>query len=255
MKNISKAFPGVQALDNVSLSVKPGTVHALMGENGAGKSTLMKCLFGMYTIDSGEVRVSGEQMEFTDVRDGMSAGIAMIHQELQPIRMMTIAENIFLGRYPMTKFNTVDHHKINKDSERLLELVGLHVDPRTLMDELTVSQMQSVEIAKAISQNAKIIIMDEPTSSLTDREVETLFENIHRLRKEGIAIIYISHKIDEILQISDEITILRDGQYVGTWPASEMTNETIIKHMVGRELTGLFPEKTNKVQDEAHLTC
>lgn len=253
MKNISKAFPGVQALDNVSLSVKPGTVHALMGENGAGKSTLMKCLFGMYTIDSGEVRVSGEQMEFTDVRDGMSAGIAMIHQELQPIRMMTIAENIFLGRYPMTKFNTVDHHKINKDSERLLELVGLHVDPRTLMDELTVSQMQSVEIAKAISQNAKIIIMDEPTSSLTDREVETLFENIHRLRKEGIAIIYISHKIDEILQISDDITILRDGQYVGTWPASEMTNETIIKHMVGRELTGLFPEKTNKVQDEVIL--
>lgn len=253
MKNINKSFPGVKALDNVKLSVKPGTVHALMGENGAGKSTLMKCLFGMYSIDSGDVYISGKKKVLTDVKDGINSGIAMIHQELQPIKMMTIAENIYLGRYPVTKFKTVDHQKMNDEAKVLLEKVGLDVKPTDLMEKLTVSQMQSVEIAKAISQNAKIIIMDEPTSSLTDREVDTLFKIIYQLREDNIAIVYISHKIDEILQISDEITILRDGQYVGTWDAKDMTNELIIKNMVGRELTSLFPEKTNKVMDEIVL--
>ena len=253
MNNISKSFPGVKALDKVNLSVKPGTVHALMGENGAGKSTLMKCLFGMYSIDEGNVKIEGMDVKLMDVRDGMEHGIAMIHQELQPIRMMSIAENIFLGRYPLKKSGLIDHEQMYKESNLLLKEVGLDIDSRTLMDKLTVSQMQSVEIAKAISQNAKIIIMDEPTSSLTNREVDTLFSIIDKLKKQNIAIIYISHKIDEILTISDEITILRDGQYVGTWPASEMDNNSIITHMVGRKLKGLFPPKTNKVSDEVVL--
>lgn len=253
MNNISKSFPGVKALNKVNLSVKPGTVHALMGENGAGKSTLMKCLFGMYSIDEGNVKIEGMDVKLMDVRDGMEHGIAMIHQELQPIRMMSIAENIFLGRYPLKKSGLIDHEQMYKESNLLLKEVGLDIDSRTLMDKLTVSQMQSVEIAKAISQNAKIIIMDEPTSSLTNREVDTLFSIIDKLKKQNIAIIYISHKIDEILTISDEITILRDGQYVGTWPASEMDNNSIITHMVGRKLKGLFPTKTNKVSDEVVL--
>lgn len=253
MNNISKSFPGVKALNKVNLSVKPGTVHVLMGENGAGKSTLMKCLFGMYSIDEGNVKIEGMDVKLMDVRDGMEHGIAMIHQELQPIRMMSIAENIFLGRYPLKRSGLIDHDRMYKESNLLLKEVGLDIDSRTLMDKLTVSQMQSVEIAKAISQNAKIIIMDEPTSSLTNREVDTLFEIIDKLKKQNIAIIYISHKIDEILTISDEITILRDGQYVGTWPASEMDNNSIITHMVGRKLKGLFPPKTNKVSDEVVL--
>ncbi|MGT2910205.1 sugar ABC transporter ATP-binding protein [Streptococcus cameli] len=253
MKDITKTFPGVKALDQVTFNLRPGTVHALMGENGAGKSTLMKCLFGIYHRDGGTILFDGKEVDFKESKEAIDAGISMIHQELQPIRMMTIAENVFLGNYPLGKFNLVDHAKMNAETKSLLEEVGLHIDPKTLLNELTVSQMQSVEIAKAISHNAKIVIMDEPTSSLTSSEVEKLFEIIAQLKARNIGIIYISHKMDEILRISDDISVMRDGQYVGTWPAEEMTTAKIIKAMVGRELTSLFPDKTNQVQDEIVL--
>lgn len=188
MKDITKTFPGVKALDHVNLRLKPGTVHALMGENGAGKSTLMKCLYGIYHRDSGSVIFNGNEVEFKDAKEAIDSGISMIHQELQPIRMMTVGENIFLGNYPMTKFKTVDHKKMYQETERLLKEVGLDVEPTTLLNELTVSQMQSIEIAKAISHNAKVVIMDEPTSSLTATEVEKLFAIIDKLTEKGIEI-------------------------------------------------------------------
>lgn len=253
MENINKSFPGVKALDNVSLKVRPGTVHALMGENGAGKSTLMKILFGMYSRDSGTIKINREEVELTTPQESMDHGVSMIHQELQPIPMMTIGENIFLGNYPLGKFNLIDHNHMYEEAKGYLEKVDLRVSPKTMLNELTVSQMQSVEIAKALSKSARIMIMDEPTSSLTSSEVETLFKIIRELTAEGMAIIYISHKMDEILRISDDITIMRDGQYVGTWPAKEMTNASIIKHMVGRELTSLYPPKTNVVHDDVVL--
>ena len=250
MKEMRKEFPGVVALDDVKLDLRPGTVHALMGENGAGKSTLMKTLFGIYKRDKGTILYQGKEVEFNNAKEGIDAGISMIHQELNPIRMMSVGENIFLGRYPINKYGLVDHHKMYADTKDLLEQVGLDIDPKTNLNDLTVSQMQSVEIAKAVSQEAKIVIMDEPTSSLTQNESALLFKIIDKLRAQGIGIIYISHKMEEILRISDEVTILRDGKYVGTWPANELTNEKIIKHMVGRELTGMFPAKTNVVSDE-----
>ncbi len=253
MVDLNKAFPGVKALDNAQLKVRPGTVHALMGENGAGKSTLMKCLFGIYKKDSGEIFLDGQKVEFNDSKDALDHGVAMIHQELQTIRMMTIAENIFLGQYPLNKFGLVDHQRMNEETKGYLSEIGFNIDPKTLLNELTVSQMQSVEIAKAISHHAKIVIMDEPSSSLTSNEVEKLFDIINNLKSKGVAIIYISHKMDEILRISDEVTIMRDGQYVGTWPASELTTDKIITNMVGRELTSLFPPREPMVSDEEIL--
>lgn len=253
LKDINKEFPGVKALDDVCLNLKPGAVHALMGENGAGKSTLMKCLFGIYNRDSGTVKYNGQEVDFKGTKEAIEAGIAMIHQELQPIPMMTIAENLFLGNYPLNKFKMIDHDVMNEMTRDLLDQVGLNVNPKTLLRELTVSQMQLVEIAKALAHDAKVVIMDEPTSSLTESEVRTLFEIINRLRNRNIAIVYISHKMEEILEISDDISIMRDGTYVGTWPASEMDNNSIIKYMVGRELKSLFPDKTNVVKDEVAL--
>ena len=175
LKDISKAFPGVQALDKVSLNLRPGTVHALMGENGAGKSTLMKCLFGIYTMDEGKIFYNDEAVEFLNPKEAIEAGVAMIHQELQPIPRMTIAENLYLGNYPMTKYKTVDHAEMNRKTVEMLKLVGLDYPPTTYLGDLTVSQMQLVEIAKALAYDAKVVIMDEPTSSLTETEVAKLF--------------------------------------------------------------------------------
>ena len=248
MKDISKSFPGVKALDRVSLNVRPGTVHALMGENGAGKSTLMKCLFGIYKRDEGTVIFDGEEVNFKDTNDALHRGIAMVHQELQPIPDRSIAENIFCGRYPMKGFGPlkiVDHETMYQETEKHLKEVGLNFNPREKLSTLSVSQMQSVEIAKAVSVNAKIVIMDEPTSSLTEKEVDALFEIIARLKAKGVSIIYISHKMEEILKISDEVTIMRDGTYVGTWPSSELTTDLIIQRMVGRELTNRYPPRSN----------
>ncbi len=249
MNHISKSFPGVKALDDVSFHVRRGTVHALMGENGAGKSTLMKCLFGIYLPDDGEIILEGKKMDFHNPKDALNAGISMIHQELQPIPYRSIAENLWIGRYPIIKIANipvmVDAKKMRDMSTDLLSRVRLNANPDTKLKDLSVSQIQSIEIAKAISYNAKIIIMDEPTSSLTQAEVTQLFEIINELRNQGVSIIYISHKMEEILRISDEVTIMRDGRYIGTYLSSELTMDLIITKMVGRELTNLYPPKNN----------
>lgn len=249
MREICKSFPGVKALDHAQLRLRPGTVHALMGENGAGKSTLMKCMFGIYKMDEGELYFEGKKVEIHDPMEALNMGIAMVHQELQPIPARTVGENIFLGRYPMKKvlgiIPTVDHKKMYENTAELLKKVRMEFDPKQMLGELSVSQMQSVEIAKAVSANCKVLILDEPTSSLTQNEVEALFRIIEDLKADGVSIVYISHKMDEILRISDEVTIMRDGQYVGTWDAKDLTTETIITKMVGRELTNLFPKREN----------
>lgn len=249
MRGVCKSFPGVRALDDAQLRLRPGTVHALMGENGAGKSTLMKCMFGIYKMDEGEIYYEGDKVEIGDPMEALKMGIAMVHQELQPIPARTIGENIFLGRYPMKKalgfIPIVDHKKMYEDTIALLEKVRMDFDPRQLVGELSVSQMQSVEIAKAVSANCKVLILDEPTSSLTQNEVEALFRIVEDLKKEGVSIVYISHKMDEILRISDEVTIMRDGKYIGTWESKNLTTDFIITKMVGRELTNLFPKREN----------
>lgn len=253
MKNITKTFPGVKALDGVQLNVRPGTVHALMGENGAGKSTLMKCLFGIYKPDGGEIILDGKPVKINSAKEAMDNGIAMIHQELHPIRFRSVMENVWLGRFP-GKMGVVDHKAMYDKTKELFEDLGLDVDPLALAGEQSAAILQMMEIARAVSINAKIIIMDEPTSSLSDREVEFLFKIINRLRSENRAIIYISHKMKEILQISDEVSIMRDGKYVGTWPAVGLTTEEIIKQMVGREMTNQFPVREDKPSDEVVLS-
>ena len=249
MRGVCKSFPGVKALDKAQLCLRPGKVHALMGENGAGKSTLMKCMFGIYSMDEGEIIYEGQKVTIKDPLEALHMGIAMVHQELQPIPARTIGENIFLGRYPMKKFlgfiPVVDHEKMYADTAELLKKVRMDFDPKQMLGELSVSQMQSVEIAKAVSANCKVLILDEPTSSLTANEVEALFRIIEDLKSEGVAIVYISHKMDEILRISDEVTIMRDGQYIGTWDCEGLTTDFIISKMVGRELTNLFPPRAN----------
>jgi methyl-galactoside transport system ATP-binding protein len=246
LKGISKSFPGVKALDSVQLSLRPGTVHALMGENGAGKSTLMKCLFGIYKMDAGEIYLDGEKVTIENPDDAMRHGIAMVHQELQPIPARSVAENLYLGRFPVKgfgPFKIIDHKKMYEDTEKWLKEVKMDFDPRAALGTLSIGQMQSVEIAKAVSQQAQVVIFDEPTSSLSDNEVEALFRIMNDLRDRGVAMVYISHKMDEIKRIADDITIMRDGTYVGTWPAAEMTTDQIIAKMVGRELTNVYPPK------------
>ena len=249
MRGVCKSFPGVKALDHAQLCLRPGKVHALMGENGAGKSTLMKCMFGIYSMDEGEVIYEGKKVSIKDPLEALHMGIAMVHQELQPIPARTVGENIFLGRYPMKKFlgiiPVVDHDKMYADTDALLKKVRMNFNSHQKVGELSVSQMQSVEIAKAVSANCKVLILDEPTSSLTSNEVEALFRIIEDLKAEGVSIVYISHKMDEILRISDEVTIMRDGQYIGTWDCEGLTTDFIISKMVGRELTNLFPERHN----------
>jgi len=248
MRNISKEFPGVKALDNVTLKVRSGTVHALMGENGAGKSTLMKCLFGIYKPDSGDIFLEGNKVEIANSKAALDCGISMIHQELHPVPHRNVMENIWLGRFPVKGFGPfqfVDEAKMYNDTVQLFQDLQIDIDPKILVGRLSVSKVQSIEIAKAVSFNSKIIVMDEPTSSLTGNEVEQLFRIIRDLRQRGVAIIYISHKMEEILEISDEVTIMRDGKYIGTWAASELTTDMIISRMVGRDLTHRFPERVN----------
>ena len=247
MEGISKRFPGVKALDNVNLEVKAGTVHALMGENGAGKSTLMKCLFGIYNKDAGHIYLDGKEIDFKSSKEALDNGVAMVHQELNQALKRNVVDNIWLGRYPKIAGLMVNEHKMRVDTEAIFEELGINVDLYRIMGDMPVSQRQMVEIAKAVSYNSKIIVFDEPTSSLTEEEVEHLFDIINMLRDRGVGIIYISHKMAEIKRISDEITIMRDGQWVATKPASELEMKDIIRLMVGRELTNQFPEKTNVV--------
>lgn len=253
MNNIIKVFPGVKALDGVTLKVRPGSVHALMGENGAGKSTLMKCLFGIYQEDGGEIILDGQKVKITSSKQALDLGVSMIHQELHPIRFRPVMENIWLGRFPM-KGIAVDKKAMIQKTKDLFKEIDLDINPEILAGTLSASSLQLVEIAKAVSYNSKIIIMDEPTSSLTDNETEHLFKIIRQLQNKGCAIIYISHKMEEILKISDEVTIMRDGQYVGTWPAKELTTDLIINRMVGRDLTNRFPPKDYTPSKETVLS-
>ena len=248
-EGISKFFPGVKALDNVSLRVRPGTVHALMGENGAGKSTLMKCLIGIYRPDKGSIRVKGEPVEFTDTMDALRSGISMIHQELNLVPHMTVAENIWLGRAPM-KYGFVDHGQLTRQTQALLDKLNIRLTADRLVGDLSIAAQQMVEIAKAVSWNADIVIMDEPTSALTEGEVAHLFTIIRDLRAQGKAIIYISHKMDEIFAITDEISVFRDGTWVGSKNTTEFTRQSLITQMVGRELTQLFPKFNNTIGEE-----
>ena len=249
LKGVCKSFPGVKALDNVQLSLRPGTVHALMGENGAGKSTLMKCLFGIYKMDAGEVILDGQKIEIGTPDEAMKYGIAMVHQELQPVPARSVGENLYLGRFPVKKYGplqVIDHKAMYAETEKWLQEVKMDFDPKALLGTLSVGQMQSVEIAKAVSQQAKVVIFDEPTSSLSDNEVEALFRIMNDLRDKGVTMVYISHKMDEIKRIADDITIMRDGTYVGTWRAEDMTTDDIIAKMVGRELTNVYPPRENE---------
>ena len=251
MENIEKAFPGVKALDNVSLTVKAGTVHALMGENGAGKSTLMKCLFGVYTKDSGKIYLEGKEINFKNSKEALENGVAMVHQELNQALKRNVMDNMWLGRFPTVAKGVpiTSEQKMYKATKEIFDKLEIDVDPKTVMSRMPVSQRQMVEIAKAVSYNSKVIVFDEPTSSLTEQEVEHLFKIINMLRDQGCGIIYISHKMAEILRISDEVTIMRDGKYITTRDAKELTTDEIIKLMVGRELTNLYPPKTNKIGD------
>lgn len=248
MENISKEFPGVKALDNVQLKLKPGTVHALMGENGAGKSTLMKCLFGIYEKNSGKILLDGVEVNFKSTKEALENGVSMVHQELNQVLQRNVLDNIWLGRYPMKGF-FVDEKKMYNDTINIFKDLDIKVDPRKKVADLPIAERQMIEIAKAVSYKSKVIVMDEPTSSLTEKEVDHLFKIIKKLKESGVGIIYISHKMEEIKMISDEITILRDGKWISTNDVSKISTEQIIGMMVGRDLTERFPKKDNTAKE------
>lgn len=248
MKNVSKSFPGVQALKDVQLSVKPGEVHALMGENGAGKSTLMKCLFGIYKMDQGEVLVNGEPVVIDNPHRALKIGIAMVQQELEQVPQRNVMDNIWLGRYPR-KGILIDDKKMYEDTLKIISDFDMNIDPRTQISHLSVSMKQMADIVKAVSYNAKVIVLDEPTSSLTEKETEALFIIINRLKNKGCGVVYISHKIDEVLKIADRVTVLRDGQWVATESTTDMNANKLIQLMVNREIGNRFPPKDKKIGD------
>jgi methyl-galactoside transport system ATP-binding protein/inositol transport system ATP-binding protein len=242
MVNIEKNFPGVKALKGVNLNVGYGEVHALVGENGAGKSTLMKCLIGLYPVSSGDIYFAGKKIEHYSTAQALTMGISMIHQELSPVLYRPIMENLWLGREPLNRFGLVDHQEMYNKSLRVLQEIELDEDPRTLMVNLTVAKMQMVEIAKAISYDAKLIIMDEPSSALTEHEEQQLFKIIRKLKKQGTSIIYISHRLAEIFEIADKVTVFRDGKNVGTEAIDQLTMDQIITMMIGRTMDEMYPK-------------
>ncbi len=243
MEGIHKTFPGVHALNGVSLHVRPGTVHGVMGENGAGKSTLMKVAIGLYRPDSGTIRLRGEQVVFDNVHASQMHGISMIHQEMSPLPYMTVAQNIFLGREIKNAFGLIDHRAIDKASAEILKELNINLTPRQIMGKLSVAQMQLVEIAEAVSRKADLIIMDEPTSALTEKEVGHLFTIIRDLKKRGVAVIYITHKMDEVFAITDEVSVYRDAEFVGHEDSVNLTREKLIKMMVGRTIDQFFQKE------------
>jgi ABC-type sugar transport system ATPase subunit len=251
MKNIVRTFPGVRALNGVDFRAKRGSVHALMGENGAGKSTLMKCLVGINPPDSGEIWLKGKKVTIPNPHEALKLGIAMIYQELNPVLERSVMENIWLGREPMLRrFGLlVDHRAMYEQTRQLLKELEIDIDPKTKVKELSVAKMQMIEIAKAISYNADVVIMDEPTSSLTPNEVEHLFSMIRKLKARNVAVIYITHKMEEIFTIADEVTVLRDGNNITTNPIAEMTIDSLITAMVGRHLTEMFPKMESQIGD------
>jgi methyl-galactoside transport system ATP-binding protein/inositol transport system ATP-binding protein len=242
MKNIVKTFPGVQALRGVDLRVRPGEIHALMGENGAGKSTLMKCIAGIYKPTSGMVFFDGEPRGAYTPSEALKMGISMIHQELSPVLFRPIMENVWLGREPLDRFGMINHKKMYDMTREVLREIELEEDPAALMATLTVAKMQMVEIAKAVSHNAKLIIMDEPTSALTEKEIKQLFTIMRKLKEQGKSVIFISHKLDEIYEIADRITVYRDGNYIGSEKTEDLKVDRLINMMVGRDVNELFPK-------------
>ena len=250
IRNITKSFPGVRALDQVSLDIYPGKVHALLGENGAGKSTLVKILSGAHQPDSGFIKMNGNEIKFANTRIAEQAGVAIIYQELNLIPQMTVAENIFLGKEPKTKLGLIDFKKMHKDATAELEQLEPTIQPTTPVNLLRIGQQQLVEIAKALSLHAKVLIMDEPTSALTDTEVEKLFSVIKQLQTQNVAIIYITHKLEEIFEIGHQVSVLRDSKYIGTKNVAECDANFLIGMMVGRDLGVLFPKVPTTVGEE-----
>lgn len=248
MQEINKTFPGVKALDNVNFKLKKGSVHALMGENGAGKSTLMKCLFGIFTMDSGKILYDGEEVKIDSAKQALDYGISMVHQELNQVQSTRVMDNIWLGRFPK-KGLFIDENKMYEDTLKIFKSLDIDIDPKAKVVDLPVSQSQMVEIAKAVSYDSKILVLDEPTSSLTEKEVDHLFRIVCNLRDQGVGVVYISHKMEEIKKISDQVTVMRDGKWVATLETEEVTTDYIIKLMVGRDLTNRFPPKTNNPGD------
>ncbi len=241
MKNITKTFPGVKALDKVNFSLRKGEVHALLGENGAGKSTLMKVLNGIHKRDQGEIILKGESVEFEGTKEAQNAGLAIIHQELELIPHLNVAENIYLGREDRNSI-FIDYKKLYQNTADVLDMLGVEIDPKAKINDLNIGSQQMVEIAKAVSQQAEILVMDEPTSSLTNQEIDILFKLIERLKKQDIAIVYISHRLEEVFEICDRVTVLRDGQFVGEVETSETDEDELIKMMVGRTIEDRFPK-------------
>ena len=252
MQGISKRFGPVQALDDVKFQVRPGTIHALLGENGAGKSTLMKILFGIYQRDSGEIRLNGEPITFTGPHHALSNGISMVHQELDLVPDRTVMENIWLGRYPRNLL-FINQKKMYQDTKELFDTMGIDIKPNTTVRNLSVSYKQLSEICKAISYESSIIVMDEPTSSLTEKEVDKLMGILSMLREQGRGVIYITHKLEEVRRIADDVTILRDGKFIQSGPVGEFDSNQIVSLMVGREMSDIFPPKNNVVSDEIKL--
>jgi ABC-type sugar transport system ATPase subunit len=246
LNHITKSFSRVIVVNDVTLKIKPGEVHALVGENGAGKSTLMKIIMGIYSQDSGEILVDGKNVHIRNPKEAIAYGISMIHQELNPIKDMEVAENVFVGReirkWNLGGLSLVDLKEQRRITDELFSNLGISINPKSLMRNLSVAQIQLVEIVKSISLSSKVVIMDEPTSAITEKEVKTLFEQIDRLRKQNVAIIYISHKMDEIFKIADRISVLRDGNYIGTFEVNEIDNDKLIKMMVGREIKEFIPK-------------
>ncbi|MCA1404140.1 sugar ABC transporter ATP-binding protein [Ensifer sp. IC3342] len=248
-EGVRKEFPGVVALDDVEFKLKRGTVHALMGENGAGKSTLMKILAGIYQPDRGEVKLRGVDIQLKSPLDALENGIAMIHQELNLMPFMTVAENIWIRREPKNRFGFVDHGEMRRMTAKLFQRLKINLDPEIEVRHLSVANRQMVEIAKAVSYESDVLIMDEPTSALTEREVAHLFEIIRDLRSQGIGIVYITHKMNELFEIADEFSVFRDGKYIGTHASSNVTRDDIIRMMVGREITQMFPKEEVPIGD------
>ena len=253
MDHIQKSFGKVKALSDGCLKVRPGTVHALMGENGAGKSTLMKCLFGIYHKDGGTIYLDGNEVNFQNPADALAHKVSMVHQELNQVPFQSVMENVWLGRYPLKKNGLIDEKAMETETSKIFKRLDIDIDPKAKIRNLQVAQKQMVEIAKAISYDSKILVLDEPTSSLTENEVQHLFDIIRKLIEQGIGIIFITHKMDEVRQISDDVTVMRDGTWISTKPTSEITDKQIIGMMVGREMNDLYPPKTRKVQDEVIL--
>ncbi len=249
VEDVSKEFPGVLALDTVKFKLRPGTVHALMGENGAGKSTLMKIIAGIYAPDSGSFKLRGQNIRLKNPLDALENGIAMIHQELNLMNTMTISENIWIRREPANRFGFVDHGEMHRRTHALFQKLNIDLDPDMDVGELSVANRQMVEIAKAVSFNSDVLIMDEPTSALTEKEVAHLFKIIRALKAEGKGIIYITHKMNELFEIADEVSVFRDGKYIATKASTEVTRDDIIRMMVGREITQMFPKETVPITD------